>query len=187
MGRTRTAGIKTKLQVSIQPNIGLDGDARASVIEILNILLADEAVLTIKTHSAQWYACGPGFLDLQTLFDRQFHQLNQISDEIAERVRMLGGFAINSFEEFLHYTRLEEQPGAAPDMVCLLADHEACVRFLREDARTCFEEYEDHGTYALLVRFIGLHEKMAWILRSYIEPEKIHDESRGNQVQPTQH
>jgi starvation-inducible DNA-binding protein len=64
----------------------------------------------------------------------------------------------------------------------LLADHEACVRFLREDARKCFEEYEDHGTYALVVRFICLHEKMAWILRSYIEPELTCNDNKLNKI-----
>ncbi len=36
------------VQVSIQPNIGLDTAARQSVVEILNLLLADEAVLSLK-------------------------------------------------------------------------------------------------------------------------------------------
>ena len=38
---------------------------------------------------------------------------------------MLGGFAIGSLEEFLSHTRLEEQPGVVPDILRLLADHEA--------------------------------------------------------------
>jgi starvation-inducible DNA-binding protein len=171
MGLNLKGGTNLKLQVSIQPNIGLDGDARHSVVEILNTFLADEAVLTMKTRSAHWHLHGLGFHDLRLLYDQQFHQLNKLTDEIAERVSMLGGFAVSSFEEFLQYTRLVEQSGEAPDMMSLLADHEATIRFLREDARKCFEEYEDHGTYALLVRFIRLHEKMAWILRSSIEPE----------------
>jgi starvation-inducible DNA-binding protein len=82
---------------------------------------------------------GPGFHDSRILYDQQFHQLNKLMDEIAERVCMLGGFAVSSFEEFLHYTRLMEQSGVAPDMMGLLADHEATIRFLREDARKCFE------------------------------------------------
>jgi starvation-inducible DNA-binding protein len=186
MVHTHITGTNAKLQVSIQPNIGLDEDVRKSIMEILNTLLADEAVLTMKTRSARWHLSGPGFLDLRTLFDQQFHHLNKISNEIAERVRILGGFSIHSFEEFLNYTRLEEQTGEASHITDLLAGHEASVRFLREDARKCLEEYEDHGTYALFVRFIGLHEKMAWILRSYIEPELTHDESQGNKVRLSQ-
>jgi starvation-inducible DNA-binding protein len=171
MARNHAPGTNYNLQVPIEPNIGLDGDARNSVVEILNTLLADETVLTMKTRSAHWHVHGPGFLEMQSLLEQQFNQLNKISDEIAERVRMLGGFTISSLEECLRYTRLKELPGEVPEIMGLLADHEASVRFLREDARKCFEEYEDHGTYALLVSFIGLHEKMAWILRSYIEPE----------------
>jgi len=164
-------GHNTKLQVPIHPNIGLDEHARQSVVEMLNTLLADEAVLTMKTRSAYWHAGGTGFHDLHTLFNTQCEQLDSISNEIAERVQILGGFAIGSFKDLLSYTRLEEIPGHVPGILHLLADHEAAIRFLREDARRCSEEYEDQGTFDLFVSVIRVHEKIAWILRSQIEPE----------------
>ena len=37
-----------KLQLSIQPNIGLDSDVRHSVVELLNNTLANESVLRQK-------------------------------------------------------------------------------------------------------------------------------------------
>jgi len=37
-------------QVTFQPNIGLDASVRRSVVDMLNLLLADEAVLLDKTH-----------------------------------------------------------------------------------------------------------------------------------------
>jgi len=173
-------------KVFIQPNIELDGYVRNPVVGILNTVLADEEVLTMKTHSAYWQVRGPDFLDLRNLFEKQLNQLNTISDHIAVRVRMLGGFIIGSFEEYLNYTRLEEQPGEAPDIMDLLANHEASIRCLGEDAKKCLEEYDDHGTYALLVRFSLLHEKMAGNLRSYIEPEMPRDQSLGYQEPLTQ-
>jgi len=182
MGRNYSVRIKTKLPVSIQPNIGLGGDERDSIMEILNINLADEALLTMKTRSAHWHVRGPGFLELRTLFDQQVRQLNKILDEIAERVRILGGYSISSFEEFLSYTRLQEQPGEGPEVINLLADHEALIRFLREDARKCLEVYEDHGTNATFVSFISAHEKMAWILRSKIESGTPSGESQDNKA-----
>lgn len=184
MRHNHNGGNSLNPQMSIQPNIGLDGDARRSVVEILNTTLADEAVLTMKTCSAHWHVHGPGFLDFQTLFDQQFHQLIEITDGIAERVCVLGGVAISSFEEFLKYTRLEEHPGGVPGVMNLLADHEAVIRTLREDARRCFEEFEDHGSFTLLVGFIQLHERMAWILRSYVEPNMTVAENLGNKAQP---
>jgi len=166
------------LQVLIQPNIGLDSDVRRSVVEILNNTLANEAVLTVKTRSAHWNVSGAGFFELYILFDSQYEQLNEISDEIAERARMLGGIAIGSLQEFINFTRVEEQPGVVPDILRLIADHEATIRFLREDTKKCTEEYEDEGTFELLVSVMRLHEKMAWMLRSYIENELVHGESQ---------
>jgi len=163
-----------KLRSLNLPSIGIDSDSRHSVIEILNHMLANEAVITLKTRSAQWNVSGAGFIELRILFSSQYEQLNHISDEIAERARMLGGITIGSFQEFIHYTMLEEQPGVLPDILHLLADHEAFIRLLREDAKKCSEEYEDEGTFELLVRVMRLHEKIAWMLRSYIEPEIIH-------------
>lgn len=176
MEHNRNDGHNMTLQVPTQPNIGLDGDARHSLVEILNHTLANEAVLSVKTRSAHWNVSGAGFFELHILFDSQYEQLNEISDEIAERVRMLGGIAIGSLLEFINFTRLDEQPGAVPEIMDLLADHEAAIRFLREDTRKCVEEYEDEGTFELLVSVMRLHEKMAWILRSYLQPELIHEE-----------
>jgi starvation-inducible DNA-binding protein len=171
-----------KLQILIQPNIGLDSDVRFSVVEILNNTLALEAVLTLKTRSAQWNVSGSDSYELYNLFDSQYENLNHISEEIAERVRMLGGIAIGSLQEFIRYTRVEEQPGVVPDILRLLADHEASIRFLREDARKCTEDYEDEGTFELLVSVMRLHEKMAWRLRSYIEAEPLQSESQDRDV-----
>jgi len=178
MGNNRNDGHNTTLLVSIHPNLGLDGDTRQSIVGILNNALANEAVLTTKTRNAHWNISGTNFFELRILFGNQFKQLNNISNEIAERARMLGGFAIGSLEEFLAHTRLEEQPGDVPDILRLLADHEASIRFLRQDARKCTEEYEDEGTFELLVSVIRMHEKMAWVLRSHIEPELNHGENR---------
>ena len=169
---------KLQLQILIQPNIGLDSDVRHSVVKILNTTLANEAVLTVKTRSAHWNVSGAGFFELYILFDSQYEQLNDISDEIAERARMQGWIAICSLQEFIYHSRVEEQPGVVPDILRLIADHEACIRFLREDAKKCTEEYEDEGTFELLVSVMRLHEKMAWMLRSYIENEPVYGESQ---------
>jgi starvation-inducible DNA-binding protein len=178
MDHDRNDGHNLKPYILIQPNIGLDGDVRHSVVEILNKTLADEAVLTMKTRCAHWNVSGAGFFELHLLFDSQYEQLNDISDEIAERARMLGGMAIGSLHEIIHSTRLQEQPGITPEIMDLLADHEAFIRFLREDAKKCSEEYEDEGTFELLVGVMRLHEKMAWMLRSHNESGLILDEDQ---------
>jgi len=182
MGRNRNEPFNMKLQVDIRPTIGLDNHTHQAVVKILNITLADEAVLSMKTRAAHWNMSGAGLYDRHTLFDVQFKQLNDISDEIAERVRVLGGLPIGCFEEFLKNTRLDEQSGEVHGIMDLLTDHEAAIRFLREDAKKCSQEFEDEVTRDFLVNILSLHEKMAWMLRAYIEPELTGYESQRSKI-----
>ena len=93
---------------------------------------------------------------------------------------MLGGFAIGSFREFLLFSRLEDRAGEVPDIVHLLADHEATIRHLREDARKCSEEYEGEGTFEFLGSVMRLHEKMGWMLRSFMETQPVHEAEKSS-------
>ena len=161
-----------KLLVDIQPNIGLDNEIRIAVITLLNRILADEAILSIKTHTTCWNYRGPELVEHQTLYKTQYELLSQISDEIAERIKVMGGYAIGSMTDFLKQTRIEDQPGIVPNNLRLLADQEAHTRNLRRDVRKCSDEYEDDGTFELLVRILRQHEKMAWMLRVLIQPEQ---------------
>jgi starvation-inducible DNA-binding protein len=158
-------------QVAIQPNLGLDANNREAIVALLNVALSDEILLATKTRCLHWNVRGATFFELHTLFDDQYQQLCHLSDEIAERVRILGGVAFGSLRGFLDHTRLEEQPGEVPDILRLLADHEAMIRLLRQDVKRCGDEFEDEGSRDLLVSALRAHEKIAWMLRSSIEIE----------------
>jgi starvation-inducible DNA-binding protein len=165
-----------KTQIPTHPVIGLDSKAQHAVVEILNNTLANEAMLSIKVRSAHWNVSGPGFLELHVLYKTQFKQLNAIADEIAERTCTLGGLATGSLGGYLKNARLEEQPGVVPNIMNLLAGHEASIRFLGEDAKKCSEQFADESTGDFLVNIQHLHEKMAGILRAHIEPQLTRDE-----------
>jgi starvation-inducible DNA-binding protein len=157
----------------MQTNIGLTDPQRAGVIGILNTLLADEYVLYTKTRNFHWNVVGPQFNDLHKFFEAQYTELNIIVDDVAERARALGGAAAGSLAEFTKLARLGEQPGKtlpAPAMLsALLADHEAVIRHLRTDLETCAEKYADAGTNDFLTGLMEQHEKMAWMLRAYLQ------------------
>lgn len=164
------------MPVTIHPNIGLDAGVRQSVIKMLNLILADEAVLALKTSQADGHAMGLEVHELQTLYDAQYQQISAISTEIVERIQILGGSRVSSEKDLMDLARLDGERNAVPGIVDLLADHEALTRFLREDAQKCAEIYDDQGTFALLVSVIRIHEKMDWMLRSNIAAEKFQDE-----------
>lgn len=159
----------------MKPNIGLSDKQRAGVVEILNTLLADEYVLYTKTRNYHWNVVGPRFNELHRFFQEQYEALDEVVDEVAERVRALGGEALGTLTEFLKRTRLKEHPGKSPEARAMLAnlleDHEAIIRHLRADLETCAEKYRDMGTNDFLTELMQRHEKMAWMLRAFLEEE----------------
>ncbi|HXG61326.1 MAG TPA: ferritin-like domain-containing protein, partial [Planctomycetota bacterium] len=80
---------------------------------------------------------------------------------------------IGTLAEFQKRARLKEKPGDLPDargmIAQLLADHEAIVRTLREDLQTALEKHGDAGTSDFLTGLMERHEKMAWMLRAFLE------------------
>lgn len=153
-------------------NIGITDQNRRAVADMLNRLLADEYVLYTKTRNYHWNVVGPQFAQLHAFFEQQYEKLDDIVDDVAERVRALGHPALGTLTEFGQRRRLEERPGVALDadgmVAALLADHETLVRQLREDLAACAETYGDAGTADFLTGLMETHEKMAWMLRALL-------------------
>src|SRR5262249_51102857 len=63
---------------------------------VLNALLADVFALYLKTKNFHWHMSGSHFRDYHLLLDEQASQIFAISDDIAERVRKIGGTTIRS-------------------------------------------------------------------------------------------
>jgi starvation-inducible DNA-binding protein len=149
--------------------IGLKKDASKQMVNTLNTLLADEHVLYTKTRNFHWNVSGIHFRTLHALFEEQYDGIKLMADEIAERTRKLGGFAIGSMRAFSKHTRLEEAPDtqmtAEAMLADLLEDHEQIIRSLRKDIELA-SELGDEGTTDMLTALMRNHESMAWMLRS---------------------
>jgi starvation-inducible DNA-binding protein len=156
----------------MRPNIDITEGNLLSVAKLLNNILADEYVLYTKTRNAHWNVQGANFMELHKFFESQYDVIDSTIDDVAERVRSLGHFAIGSMKDFLAIARLLEnhdnftQPKSIIET--LLADHETIIRILRKDAAACANEYGDLGTSDFLTGIMEQHEKMAWMLRAYI-------------------
>jgi len=116
---------------------------------------------------------GPQFNDLHKFFEAQYEELNVFVDDVAERARQLGGKAWGTLSEFTQHSRIKEHPGQYPVATAmlanLLADHEAVIRTLRADLATVMDKYADAGTNDFLTGLMEKHEKMAWMLRAFLD------------------
>ena len=156
----------------MKTEIGIKPANTAEIAKSLNNLLADEHVLYIKTRKAHWNVEGPDFLTIHRFFEEQYKQLEQIIDDIAERIRTIGHYAEATLAGFLAETRLSEESRAKNDsagfMKSLLGDHETIIIHLRENIERYDEELKDKGTSDFITGLMETHEKMAWMLRAHL-------------------
>src|SRR6202023_4254334 len=74
----------------------LKSTAVRDIAGALNLLLADMFALYLKTKNFHWHMSGPHFRDYHLLLDEQADQIFATTDDIAERVRKIGGTTLRS-------------------------------------------------------------------------------------------
>ena len=151
--------------------LGLKEEDIKKSVNMLSIALADEMTLYVKTRKFHWNVSGQSFMELHKLFEAQYTKLEQIIDEIAERISKLGSNTIGTMEEFGNITRLKEAPGKYPSqkemLKELLTDHETLIVELRKD----IEADSDAGTTDYFTKLIQDHETIAWTVRRYLNQQ----------------
>ncbi len=134
---------------------------------VLNALLADVFALYIKTKNFHWHMSGPHFRDYHLLLDEQATQIFAITDDIAERVRKIGGATVHSIGHIARLQRLSDNDQEfvpARDMLLELhADNKALVESLRA-AHEVTSHANDYATTSLIEVWIDEAERRAWFL-----------------------
>src|SRR6202045_3557181 len=74
----------------------LKPSAVPDITAALNVLLADMFALYLKTKNFHWDMPGPHFPNYPLLLDEQGEQIFATTDDIAERVRKIGGITLRS-------------------------------------------------------------------------------------------
>jgi starvation-inducible DNA-binding protein len=152
-------------------NTGISEAGRIAIVTELKKLQADEFVLYTKTWNFHWNVTGMNFNDLHAFFLSHYEELQLFVDDVAERIRKLGDIAPGTLKEFLQLTQLSETPGKIPadkEMIALLLhDHETIIQSLRTSIDLT-QKHNDVGTNNFLTDLLEKHEKMAWMLRAYI-------------------
>jgi len=145
----------------------LGPEAVENISGALNVLLADVFALYLKSKNFHWHMSGPHFRDYHLLLDEQADQIFAMTDEIAERVRKIGGVTIRSIGHVARLQRLSDNDADyvdAPDMLAeLREDNRMLLASMREIHDLCDEE-NDVATASLLEVWIDETERRIWFL-----------------------
>lgn len=148
------------------PN-SLGDNAMKDITGAMNALLADTFALFFKTKNFHWHVSGPHFRDYHLMFDEQAAQILAATDDMAERVRKLGGTTIRSVGHIARLQRVldNDAPFVTPSgmLAELREDNKAMVERLREVHDVC-DEHDDVATASLIENWIDEAERRMWFL-----------------------
>ena len=157
----------------METRIGIKQENLETVAHVLAKVLADEFLLSTKTRNAHWNVEGPDFYDKHKFFEFQYSQLDEILDQVAERIRTLGHYAPASLKQYLELTQFTEELHEKNDsqgfIKELLSDHENLIVELRERVHVFEKGHTDVGSTDFLIGLIKFHETAAWMLRIHIK------------------
>jgi starvation-inducible DNA-binding protein len=143
---------------------------RAAVDKIsasLNVLLADAFALYVKTKNFHWHVSGRHFHDYHLMLDSQSDAIFATTDQLAERVRKLGGITLKSIGDIgKHQTIKDNNEKYVPPREMLrelMEDNKHMAAAMRK-AHKLADDNEDSGTAGLLETFIDETERRTWFL-----------------------
>ncbi len=145
----------------------LSADAVSQISAKMNEILATTFALYIKTKNFHWHVSGPHFRDYHLLLDEQAEQIFASTDDLAERVRKIGGITLRSIGQISKLQGIEDNDASyvAPgDMLReLMGDNKKVVAAMRACHKIC-DDHEDVATASLLENFIDQAERRLWFL-----------------------
>src|ERR1700761_3296329 len=133
----------------------------------LNALLADAFALYLKTKNFHWHVSGRHFHDYHLMLDEQSDAIFATTDQLAERVRKLGGNTLRSIGQVSKLQTIKDnnEDYVPPREMLreLMEDNKHMAAAMRKAHELC-DDNEDSGTAALLETFIDETERRTWFL-----------------------
>lgn len=139
------------------------------LIEELKRLLGSSFALYLKAHNYHWNVTGPNFAQYHEFFGEFYEEVHGSVDTTAEEIRKLGGFAPGSLGRYSELSVVEDEVNIPPSikMFANLANDNDKIISILYKCRNLAEAAQKFGTVNYLEGRIDIHEKHAWMLKSF--------------------
>ena len=152
--------------------IALSESACRQSAENLNQVLADTITLRDLYKKHHWQVAGHTFYQLHLLFDKHYEEQNELVDQIAERIQLLGGVSLAMAPDIAETTLIPRPPRGREEVPVqisrLLHAHEIILKEARSMAGQA-DKAGDDGTNDLLVSdVVRTNELQVWFLSQHL-------------------
>ncbi|MDE5465244.1 DNA starvation/stationary phase protection protein [Bradyrhizobium sp. CSS354] len=156
-----------KVSPDLDTPTDLSSQAVNKVSEALNVLLADAFALYLKTKNFHWHISGRHFRDYHLLLDEQSDQIFATTDQLAERVRKIGGTTLKSIGQIAKLQTIKDnnEDYVPPREMLreLMQDNKHVAAAMRKAHDVC-DEAGDVASASILENFIDETERRTWFL-----------------------
>ena len=151
--------------------LGLKDNYTNEIIDKLNAYLSNVQVTYMNVRGYHWNITVKQFFALHEKFEEAYDKLNEMADEIAERILMLGGKPLHSFSDYLKITSVKERlnVSTADDTVKSFLEDIAILLENERDILSLASENDDEGTVGLMSEYIGEQEKTIWMFNALLK------------------
>ena len=167
MNKVRALDTRRKAAAPLDTPTDLSADAVSAISAKLNEILATTFALYIKTKNFHWHVSGPHFRDYHLLLDEQSEQIFASTDDIAERVRKIGGTTLRSIGHVAKLQRVLDNDAEFVTPLDMLAelrdDNKQLTARLRATHDLC-DEHRDVASTSLIENWIDEAERRVWFL-----------------------
>jgi len=159
---------------TVEPLLPLDLEqpVRLEMTERLNQLLADTITLRDLYKKSHWQVAGPTFYQLHLLYDKHYEEQDELVDQIAERIQLLGGISLAMAHDIAETTRIERPPRGreeVPVQISRVLDaHQIIIGDCRKLAKRA-QTIGDEGTNDLVVSdVLRTNELQVWFISEHL-------------------
>ena len=164
---SKTDDLKERRQAPLKTPSDLGANTIRDLAGALNALLADVFGLYLKTKNFHWHVSGPHFRDYHLLLDEQGAQIFAMTDDIAERVRKIGGTTLRSIGHISRLQRIKDNDAdfvTPDDMLAELRDNNMELLGSLRSTHELASEGNDSATTSLIENWIDETERRIWFL-----------------------
>lgn len=149
-----------------------------SVVDELNILLADYHIYYQNLRTFHWNILGKNFFDLHQKFEHLYNEARLKIDDLAERILTLGYHPLSKGSQYLEMTSIKEVEIILDDtqMVNTILGNHKIVLMQMSMVLNAAQKAGDEGTADLIGAYIRELEKESWMLNAWNQKkdEELH-------------
>src|SRR3954464_1012564 len=164
---SKTSNKSGKVSPDLDTPTDIPKEAVDKISASLNTLLADAFALYLKTKNFHWHVSGRHFNDYHLMLDQQSEAIFATTDQLAERVRKLGGITLRSIGQIAKLQTIQDNNEAyvpPREMLRELMEDNKHVAAAMRKAHKLADDHDDSGTAGLLELFIDETERRTWFL-----------------------